>query len=164
MTKLKLLIGGRSVRCFLAVSGLLLLPNNSSTRAASPPTRFFEEAKLFPPVGHPLNGVGRAVDIKGNRAIVGAIGSGSGSGPFDAAFIFERVGNGWKYVEELIPSTVQAVTSTFGISVAINGGTALVGADLDGRVAVILVGWFPVPRHSNVILPSIAKVLLELHR
>ena len=126
MTKLNLSVWSRCLSCLLLISVLLLLRDNSPARAASAPTIFFEEAKLFPPTGHPLNGVGRAVDIKGNRAIVGAIGSGSGNGPFDAAFIFERDANGWNYVEELIPSTVQAVTSTFGISVAINGGTALV--------------------------------------
>jgi FG-GAP repeat len=99
----------------------------------SEPIKFFEEAKLFPPTGQRRNGVGRAVDLMGNRAIVGAIGSGDGGGPFDAAFVFERDAKGWSYSQELIPSVVQASTATFGISVAIDGPTAIVGADLDGE-------------------------------
>lgn len=96
-------------------------------------TQFYQEAKLVTPNGYRLNGVGRAVDIKGDRSIVGAIGSNSGGSPYNAASIFDRDAQGWHFAQQLVPLNLQASTATFGISVAVEGTTAIVGADLDGE-------------------------------
>lgn len=95
---------------------------------------FVEEARFTSPTGYRLNGFGGAVDIQGDRAIVGAIGADSSHGPFDSAYLFERTDSGWSFEQELIPSKVQATTATFGISVQLDDTQAIVGADLNGEL------------------------------
>jgi hypothetical protein len=78
---------------------------------------------------------GFAVAISGTTVIVGAIGHASGG----AAYVFTKTGQGWNQIAELTGSDTAAQDS-FGISVSISGGVALVGAfnhaDYSGRAYV----------------------------
>ena len=93
--------------------------------------------KLLPSDGAANDGFGFAVDVDGDRAIVGSFrheltSSTSGAG---AAYIYERQANGdWLEAALLIPTELVA-SDQFGISVAINGDRALVGAAASGSTA-----------------------------
>lgn len=76
---------------------------------------------------------GEFVDISGDLIVVGAPMTDSLAG---AAYIFERNAGGldtWGQVTELIPTTPADSDARFGWSVAISGGTAVVGAHYDGN-------------------------------
>jgi FG-GAP repeat len=119
------------ISAFCLISGWSTLSLASSANGTS---SYQEEAKISSPTGRELNGFGRAVDIYGDLAIVGAIGSGGGGGPFNASYVFQRTTNGWDFEQELVPSSVQATVATYGISVAIDDTQAIVGADLNGEI------------------------------
>lgn len=77
---------------------------------------------------------GQALSLKDGRALIAAtfdhptsFGSGSGTG---AAYVYEETAAGWVELAKLVASDGAAVDQ-FGFSVAIDGGTALVGAVLD---------------------------------
>lgn len=75
---------------------------------------------------------GEFVDITGDLIVVGAPMTDSMAG---AAYIFERNAGGlnhWGQVTELVPTTPADTDARFGWSVAISGGTAVVGAYYDG--------------------------------
>jgi hypothetical protein len=70
---------------------------------------------------------GNAVDISGDYAIIGAYGSddfGSSSG---SAYVFKRFENTWEQTYKLCPSGLER-NDLFGLSVAISGDYAIVGA------------------------------------
>lgn len=69
---------------------------------------------------------GHSVSISGDTAVVGAKGVGSAAG---AAYIFTRSGNTWTQQDKLAASNA-AAADEFGNSVAVSGGTVLVGANL----------------------------------
>ena len=74
---------------------------------------------------------GISVAISGDTAVVGAVGAGGGIA--DAAYVFQRDQGGaddWGEVAKLTASDAEAGDG-FGISVAVSGGTALVGAFLE---------------------------------
>ena len=78
---------------------------------------------------------GEFVDISGDTIVVGAPMADSYSG---TAYIFERNTGGkdnWGQVAELLPTTSPDSDARFGWSVAISGGTAVVGAYYDGTYA-----------------------------
>jgi FG-GAP repeat len=73
---------------------------------------------------------GWSVAVSGNTVVVGAFsdddrGFGSGS-----AYVFVRSGSSWSQQQKLTASD-GAVNDTFGVSVAVDGDTAVVGAHLD---------------------------------
>jgi len=70
------------------------------------------------------DGFGYSVAISGTTAVVAAPGHASGSG---RVYVFTKVGTDWRQVAELKDSRIFGDDS-FGISVAIAGTTALVGA------------------------------------
>ena len=76
---------------------------------------------------------GFSVGVSGDYAIVGADrndGAGSDAG---AAYIFERDGAGvWQQVQKLVPTSAAPSGDYFGLSVAISGDYAIVGAGRDG--------------------------------
>jgi nucleoside-specific outer membrane channel protein Tsx len=68
---------------------------------------------------------GNSVAISGTSAVAGADGHAKAAG---RAYVFTKTGAGWKQAAELKGSDTVA-SDGFGISVAISGTTALVGAD-----------------------------------
>src|SRR5436190_15792456 len=82
---------------------------------------------------------GISVAISGDTIIVGAFGHGFGSNTSDqgAAYVFVRVGATWTQQRKLAANDGTA-SDRFGGSVAINGETAVVGAELDDSAYVYL--------------------------
>jgi len=70
---------------------------------------------------------GWSVAISGDRAIVGAYNEDTGGTDAGAAYIFERSGGMWSQVAKIQASGKQA-GDNFGVSVAISGDRAMVGA------------------------------------
>ncbi len=91
------------------------------------------EIKLKASDGAEYDFLGKAVAISGNLAIAGAVGSGSAS-----AYIFVR-NQGWQdnwgEVSKLTASDGAAGGDNFGLSVAISGDLAIVGAYMDDDIA-----------------------------
>lgn len=89
---------------------------------------FQEVAKMAASDGAPGDLFGGALAMDGDRALVGARGVdgvGSNSG---AAYVFDRVGGSWTETARLVaPAGVPF--DEFGTAVALDGDTALVGAD-----------------------------------
>ncbi len=89
------------------------------------------QAKLIPDDSATNENFGVSVAISGNTALIGSYrdntpaGSNTGS-----AFVFVRSGTAWSQQAKLIASDA-APSDAFGISVALSGDTAVVGADLD---------------------------------
>lgn len=75
---------------------------------------------------------GGAVDVDGERIIVGADGDYEGGDHAGAAFIFELIGGSWVEVKKLT-DTLPADFDSFGRSVAIHGDYAFVGAQNDSQ-------------------------------
>jgi hypothetical protein len=86
-----------------------------------------QTAKLTASDGAADDAFGSFVSISGNAAAIGAAGDNNGSG---SAYVYTRSGNSWVEQNKLIASDGNA-TDDFGISVALNGDTVLVGADGD---------------------------------
>jgi Tol biopolymer transport system component len=86
-----------------------------------------QQQKLTAPDGVPFEEFGRSVAINGETAIVGAWKDSDGvtAGP-GSAWIFVRSGNFWAPQQKLIAPDN---TSHFGVAVAIDGETAIVGAN-----------------------------------
>lgn len=74
--------------------------------------------------GAPSDGFGYAVAISGNTAVVGAYGKMTNQG---AAYVFLRTGSTWSLQQKLLASD-GTPNDLFGISVAISGNIAVVGA------------------------------------
>ena len=98
------------------------------------PTRLgaVQIASLVPQDIAELEEFGWSVSISGNTAIIGARNEDPdlGGGPISnggAAYIFVRSGKTWIQEVKLVPSDIQA-GDTFGVSVALDGNTAVIGA------------------------------------
>ncbi|MBV6495985.1 MAG: hypothetical protein DCC44_09955 [Acidobacteria bacterium] len=89
----------------------------------SSPT-WVEQQKLTATGGASGDLFGASVAAYGDTAIVGAFGVSSGTG---SAYVFERSGSSWTQVQQLIASDA-SLGDNFGVSVAISGSTAIVGA------------------------------------
>jgi hypothetical protein len=116
----------------VAVSGTTAVAGadgTSGTGAAFVFTRsgstWTQQAELADPGGAPGDGFGRSVAISGSATVVGAPGTGSGTG---AAYVFTRSAGIWTQQSGLTASDA-AAGDYFGWSVAIAGTTAVVGAD-----------------------------------
>ena len=83
-----------------------------------------EEAKLTASDGEPDDGLGGAVSLDGDRALVSAYGVDSYRG---AAYVFVRSGSTWAEEAKLTASDGEA-WDTFGGSVSLDGARALVGS------------------------------------
>ena len=73
---------------------------------------------------------GRSVAVSGDTAVVGASGEDAGGDFAGAAYVFQRDQGGagnWGEVKKLLASDAQA-DDFFGVSVAVSGDTAVVGA------------------------------------
>ena len=88
-------------------------------------------AKLTASDGAAYEVFGGSVSLSGSTVIVGACdGDFRGEGP-GAAYVFEDNGSDWVQVAKLTAADNGEVDVLFGISVSINGTTAVVGADRD---------------------------------
>jgi len=89
-----------------------------------------EEAKLTASDGAAFDyfGYGQSVSVSGSAAIVGAWGDDDHGGESGSAYIFELTGSGWAQVAKLTASDART-NDSFGMSVVLNGSTAVVGAD-----------------------------------
>ena len=89
---------------------------------------FFPEQKLTASDGAVADFFGESVAISGDTALVGAHGDDDNGSSSGSAYIYERQADGsWSETSKLTASDA-AATDYFGISVAISGDTALVGA------------------------------------
>ncbi|MFH1108264.1 MAG: FG-GAP repeat protein [Planctomycetota bacterium] len=89
-----------------------------------------EEAKLIAPGGAVGDGFGTSLGISGNAIVVGA-GLGDGAvADSGAAYVFRYSGSGWAPEAKLYASD-GALQDSFGISVAIDTDTVIVGAHAD---------------------------------
>lgn len=77
---------------------------------------------LTPPSPESGDGFGRRLDHDGARVVIGADAASGGAG---AAYVFERNGPTWAFVQKLTPSVP---APRFGITVAIDGDRIAVGA------------------------------------
>ncbi len=92
-------------------------------------TTWTQQAKLMAMNSAAFGSFGRSVAIDGNTVVVGAP-----SDPFNVflgtAYVFERSGTTWTRQAILTPRAEEAFV-TFGVSVAIDGDTVVVGADFE---------------------------------
>ncbi len=92
-------------------------------------TSWSQEAKLTAADGAALDQFGISVAVSENTALIGAVGDddhGPGSG---SAYVFARSGASWSQEAKLTAGD-GAKGDNFGVSVAVSGNTALVGANL----------------------------------
>jgi hypothetical protein len=78
---------------------------------------------------------GFAVALQGESIVVGANGFGNSSGFAGAAYVFQRNGGVWSQQQKLIPDASSNGLIGFGVSVAIDGNTLLVGSHGDDQMA-----------------------------
>jgi len=83
------------------------------------------QQKLVGPVQY--GRFGRSVALSGDTAVIGAYDDNQVSGDPGAAFVFVRSGSTWTHQQTLSASDA-AANDAFGSSVALEGGTAVVGA------------------------------------
>jgi len=90
-------------------------------------TTWTQQAKLTPSDGGLYDEFGCCVSVSGDTALVGAYGHESGKG---SAYMFVRSGTTWTQQAELLASD-GATNDQFGLSVALDGDTAIIGAHWD---------------------------------
>ena len=92
-------------------------------------TSWSQQAKLLPTDGTPLDQSGVGVAVSGDTVVLGADGHPEGDNT-GAAYVFVRSGTSWSQQAKLLASDGE-VADQFGISVAVAGDTAVVGATVD---------------------------------
>jgi hypothetical protein len=93
-----------------------------------------QQAELTPSDGASYDHFGRSVAVEGDTVLVGATDATDGTGDTGAAYVFERNGSVWTESEKLTGSVV-SWGADFGISVALEGDVAVIGAKNDDAVA-----------------------------
>jgi hypothetical protein len=102
----------------VVVALAILLPAGKLTAAD-----FTRETRIVPADSSAGDEFGGAVAIEGDTAVVGA----TGGAPGGAAYVFVRSGGGWVQQQKLVSSHPEP-GGDFGGSVAISGGTIVIGA------------------------------------
>ncbi len=93
-------------------------------------TTWTQQAKLIASDGENSDEFGIAVSLDGNTALIGAMYDNDNGVHSGSAYVFTRTGTTWTQQQKLLPS--DGVTDAqFGISVSLNGDTALIGANRD---------------------------------
>jgi hypothetical protein len=90
-------------------------------------TSWTEEAKLLPSDGDDGDKFGRYVSIDGETALIGAAYDDDNGENSGSAYIFTRNGTSWTEEAKLLASDGEA-EDVFGVSVSLDGDTALIGA------------------------------------
>ncbi len=93
-------------------------------------TTWTEQAKLTASDAAYSDAFGRSVSISGDTAIAGAYANDDGGNASGSAYIFKRDGTTWTERAKLTASDA-AASDFFGYSVAVGGGSAIVGATGD---------------------------------
>ncbi len=93
-----------------------------------------QQKKLLADNGLDDDWFGVAVALSGNTALVGAYNHNATGNESGAAYVFVRSGSTWTLQQELNPGSDSA-SDHFGLSVAIDGDTAIVGAPNDDDAA-----------------------------
>ncbi len=123
----------------LAIEGDVMLVGSAIQGGAAYVFRYdgstwAEEQKLTSPESFSGTYFGESVALSGSRALIGAWGyeppQGLNTG---AAYVFEYDGSMWNETARLVPSDSLARTQ-FGLTVALDGDRALIGAPLDREV------------------------------
>lgn len=115
--------------CLSAAFALSLV---ASAAAAS---SFIHEAQLFAGDGAAGDGLGAAVAVFGDTAVVGApFDDTAGGADAGSAYVFVRSGTAWTFQQQLLAAD-GAAGDDFGRSVSIVGDTIVVGAPLDDVAA-----------------------------
>ena len=119
-----------------------------------------EDAKLVPAGASAFDRFGTSVSVSGETALVGAS-FGEGEVPNSgAAHVFERVASVWTEAAVLAPGD-GAGLDRFGIAVAIDGDTAVVGADLADDAALD-AGAAVVYRRNTLCAPPPQGIWIEV--
>jgi LPXTG-site transpeptidase (sortase) family protein len=133
------LIDLKRILIALLMINVLLAPawnqvHAASSNANSPPQRWgaVQTSTLLPNNPETLAEFGYAVSISGNLAVIGARNADPDQGDgllvdAGAAYIFTLTGTGWVQEAQLIANDAEP-GDTFGVSVAIDGQTVVVGA------------------------------------
>ena len=87
-------------------------------------TTWSEQAKLTAGDKAGTDYFGQSVSISGDYAIVGAYNKIGGG----ASYIFRRIGTSWSQIDKLVAGDTPTTGDQFGVSVAISGDYAIVGA------------------------------------
>jgi hypothetical protein len=119
---------GRELASYLVAEAGELSLHVEDREAAYPvtvdPLMWTQQSKLLAQDGWMGDYFGGAVAVRGDTAIVGAWGRASGQG---TAYAFVRASDGWLQEAELTASSL-GTTDGFGIAVAVDADTAMVGA------------------------------------
>ncbi len=94
-----------------------------------------QQQKLVPSDGAPQDQFGSAVDVSGDTVLIGAFRDDDGGRDAGAAYVFTVDGSSWVQTHKLLASDGAAVDQ-FGVSVALDGTTALVGARWDDDAGI----------------------------
>jgi hypothetical protein len=89
-----------------------------------------QEAKLLPSDGGVLHEFGHAVALDGDTAIIGAHFDDDNGSMSGSAYVFTRTAGVWTEEAKLLPAD-GAAEHNFGVSVALDGDTAVIGAHRD---------------------------------
>jgi hypothetical protein len=87
-----------------------------------------QQAKLLDPQGEHADQFGSSVGIENDTAIVGSVLGYTGSIRTGVVFVYQRAGGSWTQQARLSPSVAES-EYRFGISLAIDADTIIVGAD-----------------------------------
>lgn len=104
-----------------------------------------EIQKINPPDGSNNGNFGISVAISGNYLVIGASGETNGQG---SAYVFEREGNQWNFVQKLIAST-PVNNAYFGTSVDVSGDELVVGAYAEGNPGTEIASAYVFKRMEN---------------
>ncbi len=109
--------------------GIMTTETGQVLRTYSPVlvTTWSQEAKLLSSDGAAFDAFGLSVSLSGDIALIGAFGDHSAKG---SAYVFTRAETTWSQQAKIIASD-GAPLDSFGISVSIDGDTALIGAEGD---------------------------------
>ena len=89
-----------------------------------------QQAKLLPSDGAPADHFGRSVAIFGDTALIGAYQDDDNGVDSGSAYVFLRAEGVWAQQAKLVPAD-GAPSDEFGLTVALDGDTALIGAHWD---------------------------------
>lgn len=95
---------------------------------------WMQTAEIQPDDGQALDFFGRGLALDADTIVAGAVGDDDAGNGFGAAYVYARSGTAWVKEAKLLGATAN---SQFGLSVAVSGDTALVGAfrDASGPLA-----------------------------
>lgn len=95
-------------------------------------TAWTQQARLTADDGAENDNFGSGVSISGDTIVCGAVGD---APTFGSTYVFTRNGTAWSQQQKLMPTDGDGGQINYGISVAVSGDTALVGAEQAGNLS-----------------------------